>query len=172
VRGLFTPAARRHIGRLRNALMDHAGSLQRRFQSHLRQLHYSPAQIEALRAITPAACAPGRSLASFIRQVDGHGRRLALLNLTPDQALQALDYFDGLVQLALDGRFEPAREQLHLATRLVLDQAFYRVRELESRAFFELSRAEVEAPSLLMNCCAASSTSSSKPSRLRRAGSF
>lgn len=148
MRGLFTPAARQHIERLRHALVDHADCLDRRFQSYLRQLGCNPAQIEALRAVTPAACARGPSLASFIRQVEEHGRRLARLNLPPEQALEALEHFDRLVRQVLDGRFEPAREQLNLATRLVLDQAFYRVRELESRAFFALSRAEVEAADL------------------------
>lgn len=87
-------------------------------------------------------------MAWFLRQVKEQGRRLAKLNILPQQALDALEQYDALIQEALEGRFEPAREQLHLATRLVLDQAFYDVHERESRAFFALSRAEVEAADL------------------------
>ena len=142
---LFTPAARRHIARLRRALIDHAGSLERRLRGHLRRRGWNPAQIAALRAITPTACARAHSLAGFFHEVQEHGRRLAELNVLPQQALAALEQYDALIQRVLEGRCEPAREQLHLATRLVLDQAFYHVRERESQAFFALSRAEVEA---------------------------
>ena len=46
------------------------------------------------------------------------------------------------------GRFAPAREQLRLATRFLLNQAFYHVRESEAQAFFGLYLAESEAADL------------------------
>ena len=142
---LFTPAARRHIARLRRALIDHTGNLERRLRSDLRRRGWNPAQIGALLAITPTACARAQSLRRFFDQVVEHGRRLAKLNVLPEQALAALEQYDALIHGALAGRFEPAREQVQLATRLLLDQAFYHVREQESQALFALSRAEVEA---------------------------
>ena len=48
----------------------------------------------------------------------------------------------------LAGQFEPEREQLHLATVLILNDAYYQVREAESQAFFGLYHAETEATGL------------------------
>jgi hypothetical protein len=48
----------------------------------------------------------------------------------------------------LPGQFEPAREQLYVASVVALDKAYYQVREAESQAFFGFYRAEIEAQSL------------------------
>lgn len=146
--GLFTGAARRYIGRLRSALAKDADRLERRFRRHLQHHGWNPAQIRNLIPVTPAACARCPSLVRFLDQVEDSGRRLAKLEVTPQQANEALDEFRKLLNDVLNGRFAPAREQLHLATRLVLDQAYYQVRAAESEALFALSRAEVEAADL------------------------
>src|SRR5262249_20297044 len=44
----------------------------------------------------------------------------------------------------LGKRFQPAREQLHLATVLVLENAYYRVRESEAQTLFSIYRAQAE----------------------------
>ena len=107
---------------------------------------YERARINALLAITPAAASRLRSLAGFFEQVDYSGRRLAKLNLPPDRVYAALDGFGALLGRVLGDKFQPAREQLHLATVLALSHAFYEVREAETQAFFGLYRAEAEAP--------------------------
>jgi hypothetical protein len=56
--------------------------------------------------------------------------------------------FDPLLDPLLAGRHQPAREQLQLATLLVVQDAFYRVREAEAQAFFGLAEAEATAPDL------------------------
>lgn len=145
---LFTAAARRHVGRLRRALAGEANRLDGRIREHLQTAGWNGPQIRALLAVTPMACARASSVARFIGQVQYQGRRLAKLNVSLEATLEALDQCGRLVDRALEGRFGPAREQLHLATRLVLDQAFYQVREAESRALLALSRAEVEAGDL------------------------
>ena len=70
---------------------------------------------------------------------------MANMNLPPLEAAEILAEFDKLLASALEGRFAPAREQLQLVTRLVLNRAYYQVREAESQAFFGLYHAEAEA---------------------------
>jgi signal transduction histidine kinase len=158
VEALLTPAARRYIESMLGAVASSAGLLDRRFRATLRRpgaagapapsREYQRACIKALLAITPGAASRLRSLAGFFEQVDYNGRRLAKLNLPPDQAYAALDGFGALLGAVLGDNFQPAREQLHLATVLALSHAFYEVREAETQAFFGLYRAEAEAPSL------------------------
>ena len=145
---LLTPAARRHVARMVRAIAPTAGRLDRRFATLLRQRGYNAAQIRAFLAITPAAASRLRSLAQFLEQVEYNGRRLAKLNVTPAAVNEVLREFGGLLDPVLEGNFEPAREQFHLATVLILNDAFYQVREAESQAFFGLYHAETEAAGL------------------------
>jgi signal transduction histidine kinase len=145
---IFTTAARRHISSLPAALSGEAEALNRQFRAHLRQAGWDAPQIRMLLAITPAACAQLGSLAGFFEQVDYQGRRLAKFNVPQTAAVEVLEQFAKLLQLGLNGRFGPAREQLQLATRLVLNHAYYQVREAESQALFGLSRAAAEAEDL------------------------
>jgi signal transduction histidine kinase len=145
---LLTAAARRHVVRMVRAIAPTAGRLDRRFATLLRQRRYDAAQIRAFLAITPAAASRLRSLAQFLEQVEYNGRRLAKLNVPPAAVNEVLREFGGLLDPVLEGRFEPAREQLQLATVLILNDVFYQVREAESQAFFGLYHAEAEAADL------------------------
>jgi signal transduction histidine kinase len=80
--------------------------------------------------------------------VEYNSARLAKLNVPPGEALALLREFGELIEPALGGRFDPPREQLYLATSLVLNQAYYRVREAETQALFGIYRAEAEAGDL------------------------
>ena len=130
------------------AIAPAAGRLDRRFATLLRQRRYNALQVRAFLAITPAAASRLRSPAQFLEQVDYNGRRLAKLNVPPAAVNEVLREFGGLLHPVLEGRFEPAREQLQLATVLVLNDAFYQVREAESQAFFALDHAETGAAGL------------------------
>jgi len=145
---LLTAAARRHVARMVRAIAPAAGRLDRRFAALLRQRRYDAAQIRAFLAITPAAASRLRSLPQFLEQVEYNGRRLAKLNVPPAEVNEVLREFGGLLDPVLAGNFEPAREQLHLATVLILNDAFYQVREAETQAFFGLYHAETEAAGL------------------------
>jgi signal transduction histidine kinase len=145
---LLTTAARRHVARMVRAIAPSADRLDRRFATLLRQRRYDAPQIRAFLAITPAAASRLRSLAQFLEQVEYNGRRLAKLNVPPALVNEVLREFGGLLDPVLAGRFEPAREQLQLATVLILNDAFYQVREAESQAFFGLYHAETEAAGL------------------------
>jgi signal transduction histidine kinase len=142
---ILTPAARRHIAALLHTLAPEAARLERRFSVLLRKLGHNPAQVAALCAISPAAAARLGSAAPFLKQVHIEGRRLAKLNVPPEEVSRALTEFDVLLDPLLGGLFGPAREQLQLAATLTLHEAFYQVREGEAQAFFGLYRAEIEA---------------------------
>src|SRR5262249_27394015 len=117
--------------------------LERRFRTILER-RYDPLQTAALLAITPASAARFRSPARFLREVDSQAQRLAKLNVPPAGVHEALREFAGLLDPVLGKRFQPAREQLHLATVLVLENAYYRVRESEAQTLFSIYRAQAE----------------------------
>ena len=146
---LFTSAALSHLRLLFRAVGPLAGRLDREFRSLLRQSSaYEPALIRALLAITPVAASRLRTVGAFVEQVEYNGRRMAKMNLPPGEAAEVLGEFDRRLENALEGRFAPAREQMLLVTRLLLNRAYYQVREAESQAFFGLYHAETEAKDL------------------------
>jgi len=144
----FTPPARRHIWRMLRALAPAAIRVERRCRTLLLGRPYDNAQIRAILAILPSAASRLRTLNQFLERVDYNGRRLAKLNVPPPEVNEVLRELGAVPAEVLAGRFEPAREQLHLATVLALNQAYYGVREAESQTFFGLYRAEREAADL------------------------
>ncbi len=144
---LFTPSARRHARLMLRAIRPLADGLDRRFRGALGRTCDDPTR-RALLACAPTAAARLRSLEQFVEQVEYNGRRLAKLNLSPAGVGEALDRFDSLLAPRIANRFQPAREQLRLATLFTLNEAFYGVREAETQAFFGLYRAETEARNL------------------------
>lgn len=115
-------------------------------------------QVAAVLAVTPGEAmrilAKGGTLADYFEQVAYNGRRLAKLKLPPGTVLVALEHYDRLLGKRLakkltDKTANPVwvREQLLFCIMLTLNNAFYIVREQETRAFYELFRAEVESRS-------------------------
>ena len=144
----LTTEARRHLRLLLAAIRPVAIRLDRKFRALLCQRPYDNLTVRAVCAITPAAAAQLRTLELFFDQVEYNGRRLAKLNVPPAEAAELLAEFGTILEPALDGRFAPAREQLQLITRALLNQAYYQVREAEAQAFFGLYHAETEARDL------------------------
>ncbi len=110
----------------------------------------NPRQRKALAAVTVGAAAhiaaSGGTLEDFMEQVEYNGRRLAKLDLPPRMVLGALqDYMRMLEPLVGDEALRAAAEQLNLAVVTALNNAFSDVREAETRAFFQLSRAELDS---------------------------
>lgn len=144
----FTPSARRHIRAFLRSLAPAAGRIGRRFETSLRRRGFDAAQIRALIAIAPAAASRVRTLSAFAEQVAYNSRRLAKLNVPPDEIRTALHEFDDLAADALQTRCAPAREQMQLATLHAVTEAFYQVREAETQALFGIHQAEAEAADL------------------------
>jgi signal transduction histidine kinase len=145
---VLTPAARRHISRMLRAVAPFASRLERSCRSRLRQRSYDAAQIRAFLAITPGAASRLRTLKQFMEQVEYNGRRLARLNVPPADVNEVLQELGALLDPLLAGRFEPAREQLHLAIVMAVNRVYYQVREAEVQTFFSLYGAEREASDL------------------------
>ena len=106
---------------------------------------YDARQRKALLGVTPGAAArllvAGKAIGACLEQVDYNGRRLAKLNVAPDEVLRALAAYDGLLP-------DRGLDALRPAVVLALNNAYYRVREEEAQAFFDLFRAELESRSL------------------------
>lgn len=144
---------------LAQALAPKLKSLDRKFLRRLQELGYSAGQQASLVEITPGAAASllagGAPVSEFLESVRYRGRRLAKLDLTPDSVVAALREYDRLLDEAGRAAFEPrqadlawARNQLHFLVVLTLHDAYYLVREAESRTFYELFRAQTESLSL------------------------
>jgi signal transduction histidine kinase len=118
----LAPGARRHVTRFLRAI-----------ESGLSE----PAPISG---ITPVAAARARSLDSFFLQVEQRGRELARAGARLEDITLALREFDLQVGAAVRERFQPAREQLQLATDFALHRAFYEAREEEVRRLQSLAR--------------------------------
>jgi signal transduction histidine kinase len=133
-------------------LAPRAAHLLRRFNHILIRRGYDAPRRKALLAVTPAAAslllAQRRPSSRFIEQVEYASRRLAKLNVPPSEVVATLRWFDRLLDAEPAGRLQSAREQLHLATLLALNNAFYEVRESETQAFFGLAQAESKAGDL------------------------
>ena len=145
---LLTPAARRHVRLLVQAILPVAGRIERRFRGILREKRYDATHVRALLALTPVAAARARTLGAFVEGVEYCGRRLALLNVTLEEAGDLLAAFGEVVDEVLGGAHAPAREQLHLVTVHALQQVWYEVREGETQLFYGLAHAESEARDL------------------------
>ena len=150
---------REHLQRLAIAVEPHVDKINRRFLNRLRELEFQPKQRTALAQITPGAAARvlvrGRPPLHFIEQVEYNGRRLAKLNLPPSAILAALEEYDRLLGPLLaslipdeHANFQWVREQLHFCVILTLNNAYYQVREIETQAFYELFRIELESRNL------------------------
>jgi len=144
---------------LAEALSARWPGIDRRFRRRLKELGYTAQQVASLLEITPGAAgvllASGRSLEDFFEQVRYRARRLAKLDLPPARVVAALREYDKLVEQAGGKSFGNrsrdlawARNQLHFLAVLTLNDAYYQVREAESRTFYDLFRAQTESRTL------------------------
>jgi signal transduction histidine kinase len=129
--------------------------LQRRFQAGLGRRGMGEREAAAIAAVTPGALAAhlqqGRDGAALMEEIQYRGRRLAKLGLLPAEVSAALRCYDRLLgrwlrrlETRRPGRFDGPLGQLSFLVLLNLNEAYFRVREAESRAFFDLFRAEAE----------------------------
>jgi signal transduction histidine kinase len=144
----LSAAAQRHIRAMLRAVAPAAERLETAFRDAGLMRDAQGARLDALVDVTPVGAVRQRTLAAFFRHVEARGRDLARLNTPPPEATAFLAECNTLLESELEGRFSPAREQLQLATVMVLNRAFYDVRESEARCFFGLFRAETEAQDL------------------------
>lgn len=149
---------------LAKRLRPRASQLEKRF---LDALHSGKDQLPvlddrqsaALLAITPGAAlralGEGRPISEFFEQVEYNGRRLAKMHLPPSAIVDALEQYDRLLAAVLEDLMPQqrenlrwVREQLLFCVILTLNNAFYQVREAETKTFYDLFRVELESRSL------------------------
>ena len=145
---LLTSAARRHVRLLLRAIDPVASRLERSFRSILRSHRYDSAHVRAILAVSLTGASQSGSLGAFLEGVAYHGRRLAKLNVEFEQICELLTRFDDQASRILAGAHGPAREQLQLLTTVVLQDAWYQVRESEAQVLYGLAYAEAEAKDL------------------------
>jgi hypothetical protein len=88
----------------------------------------------------------GATISSFFEQVEYNGRRLAKLNLPPAAVVAALEDYARL--LGAESNQHWMVQQLHFCVILTLNNAFYQVREAETKVFYDLFRIELESRTL------------------------
>lgn len=134
-------------------LKPHLSSLDSKFAQCLRQERLDPAKRRALSRITSLAAArmllKRKTLKDFLEMVEDVGRDLARLNVLPAEVARVLQSCDELIaEVNLYPESAWVTEQLGFCTILALNQAYYDIREAESRAFYELFLIEVESSNL------------------------
>lgn len=153
---------RSQLRHLTNLIEPHISLLDRKFQAGLKRRKHDVRPRAALLAITLGAGArilvklsPELGLRRFFEHVEYHGRRLAKMNLPPSVVAAALERYNAMLgdvvaRLAPQElhNFQWVRDQLHFCVILTLNNAYYKVREAESSAFYELFRIELEAKNL------------------------
>jgi signal transduction histidine kinase len=144
------------LKRLAVVVRPHADRLDRRFFERLARLNFSALQSRALAEVTPGAAArilaKGSAPADFFESVEYHSQRLAKLNLAPAAVVTALGEYDKLLAPVLrklgeaeQKNYQWVRDQLYFCVMLTLNNAYYHVREAETKAFYEMFWAEVES---------------------------
>lgn len=86
------------------------------------------------------------TISAFFEQVEYNGRRLAKLNIPPGTIIAALEEYAQLLEPETNLRW--VLQQLNFCVILTLNNAFYQVREAETKTFFDLFRIELESRSL------------------------
>jgi signal transduction histidine kinase len=131
-------------------IRDRLPTLESRYARALKKAGYSKQPSMALQRVSLFAAVriilKRRSLARHWQEVRIAGRELAKLNIKPTEVSAALVIADELAA----GSAEPpecsrVRQQLRFATILVLNEAYYSVREEESQAFQRLLEIETSA---------------------------
>lgn len=150
---------RGHLRDLASVLLPGVDKLDQRFTGRLKKLGFDDRQRTALLAITTGSAArvlaAGRPMTDFFETIEYNGRRLAKLNVPPNQIMMAVEEYDRLLDTLLQKltaaerqNFAWVREQLYFAVILTLNNAYYQVREAETAAFYRLSRVELESSNL------------------------
>jgi signal transduction histidine kinase len=122
------------------AIAPYADRIEKKLATLLKRRGYDAEQVRGLLAISPTAASRLRALDAFFRQVEEHGRTLAGLGVSPQQVDESLRACRQLLAPILKGRFEPAGEQMQLATDFALYRAYYDVREREVRLLQSAAR--------------------------------
>ena len=119
---------------------------------------YGEAKIRALASINPGASSKQLAegdLSAFLEQVKYHGKRLAKLDVPPSTVLSSLARYGEALAPDLKKffpddypRYATALDYLNFCIKLTLNNAYYRVRDLEAQAFYEVFQDQLQSPTV------------------------
>lgn len=130
--------------RLAGFVFPHTERLNEQFLRRLKRMNFDDKTVAALLKLTAGAAAGiltgGHDIGGFLEEVEYNGRRLAKLNVPPTRASTALEEYDAIMLAALKPPADVvwAIGQLRSNMLLVLNDAYYQVREAEAETFFAL----------------------------------
>ena len=147
-----------YIQRLARELAPRVSTIERRWQRRLPSIFgeaVNGSHLRALASINPGnwteVLADGR-MSEFLEQVEYHGRRLAKLDVPPNHVLASLQEYEEALLPDLKKFFPEdfnsyisALDHLYFCVKLTLNNAYYQVRDLEARAFYEVLQDQLES---------------------------
>lgn len=147
-----------YIQRLARELAPRVPAIEKRWQRRLPSIFgeaVNGSHLRALASINPGnwseVLAEGR-MSEFLEQVEYHGRRLAKLDVPPDHVLASLQEYEKALLPDLKKFFPEdfssyisALDHLYFCVKLTLNNAYYQVRDLEARAFYEVLQDQLES---------------------------
>ena len=147
-----------YIRRLARELAPKVSTIEKRWQRRLPSIFgetINGSHLKALASINPGnwseVLAAGR-MSEFLEQVEYHGRRLAKLDVPPNHVLASLKEYEEALLPDLKKVFPKdftsyisALDHLYFCVKLTLNNAYYQVRDLEARAFYEVLQDQLES---------------------------
>jgi len=148
-----------HLSRLSKVLKPHCKRIDAAFLRKMRSLHFDSREIEELLKITTTAAVgvwhSGSRPIAFFEQVSSAGQRLGNLNVPPQNLVQALQEHRQLIApiFAILPQQDAAQlnwlvEQLEFSVVLILNEAYFQVREVETQILHQISEIELESQNL------------------------
>ena len=150
-----------YIRRLADKLRPKAQSAEKRWGRRIERIF--GAKLDAPRRRALASINPGSwaevlakgKISEFLEQVEYHGRRLAKLDMSPNDVLASLEEYEEALLPDLK-RFYPkdypkyiaALDHLYFCVKLTLNNAYYQVRDLEAEAFYQMLQDQLESLSV------------------------
>jgi signal transduction histidine kinase len=154
---VLSKKVQRDIRRLAARLGPKADAVERRWKRQLPAIfehHLDGPRLRALAAINPGSWTPllaAGKFSDFLENVEYHGRRLAKLDVAPQDVFASIAAYEQAVLGDLKKYFPKdfaeyltALDHLYFCVKLTLNAAYYQVRDLEAKAFYEVLQDQLE----------------------------
>ncbi len=155
---VLSKRVRKDLRKLALALEPSAGTIERRWKRKLSAVFADDAPDKARRRAL-AEINPGPSLHliaagkldDFFENVEYHARRLAKLDVSHKKVLDSINEYERAMHPSLKRAFPEDHEKYHSALdhlyfsiKLILNNAYYHVRDLEATAFYDVLKDQLE----------------------------
>jgi signal transduction histidine kinase len=158
---VLSKKVQRDIRRLASRLKARGTVIEKRWRRKAQAIFgkdLDPPRLRALTAINPGSwwglLAQGR-INDFLEQVEYHGRRLAKLDVAPKKVLASVQESEQALMPELktlfptdEAEYYSALDHLYFVVKLTLNDAYYQVRDIEAKAFYEVLQDQLESLSV------------------------